>query len=87
MTVIMTKSNMVIAHEPEPGDRYIQVAWFGPSEDGRHRRVFQGPPQSLDTFRSSVDWAISMADFMRFPIYVTPLTEKDARKLRKELHS
>lgn len=85
MTVIRTKTNWVIAHEPEPGDRYVHVVWFGPSEGARYQPVFQGPPQPLDSFDESVEWALSMADFMRFPIYVTPLTEKDARKLRKEL--
>lgn len=87
MTVIRTKTNWVIAHEPEPGDRYVHVVWFGPAGDGRHLRAFEGPPEPLDTFQASVEWALSMADFMVSPIYVTPLTEKDARKLRKELQS
>ena len=87
MTVIMTKRNMVVAHEPEPGDRYVHIVWHGPAGDGRHARAFQGPPQPLDTFKSSVDWAVSMADFMCSPIYVTPLTERDARRLRKEIPS
>jgi len=77
MSVILTKTNMVVAHEPEPGDRFIQVVWFGPPEDGKHRRVFAGPAWPADQYQSSVDWAVSMADFMVYPIFVTPIDPRE----------
>lgn len=74
---------MVVAYEPEPADRYVQIVWHGPPEDGRHLRAFEGPPWPIDQYRASVDWAVSMADFMRYPLYVVPLRLKDLpRELR-----
>jgi hypothetical protein len=80
MSVIRTKTNMVVAHEPEPGDKFVRVVWFGPSEDGRHARAFEGPPWPIDQYQQSVDWALGMADYMRSPIYVEPLTARESRR-------
>jgi len=85
MSVIHTKTNMVVAHEPEPGDRFIQVVWHGPAEEGsRYRRTFEGPLWPIDQFQSSVEWALGMADFMVSPIYVTPVGPRELRRRRKE---
>lgn len=80
MSVIRTKTNMVVAYEPEPTDRYVQIVWHGPAGDGRHLRAFEGPPWPIDQYQASVDWAVSMADYMRAPIYVVPLRLKDLPK-------
>lgn len=80
MSVIRTKTNMVVAYDPEPDDRFVQIVWHGPPQDGRFMRQFDGPPWSIDQYQSCVDWAVSMADFMRAPIYVVPLRIKDLPK-------
>ena len=77
MPVIRTETNMVVAYEPEPCDRYVQIVWHGPAGDGRHLRAFEGPPWPIDQYQASVDWAVSMADFMRAPVYVVPLRLRD----------
>lgn len=83
MSVIRTKDNMVIAYEPEADDIAVRVVWHGPAEDGRHLRAFEGPPWPIEQYQSTVEWAVSMADFMRAPLYVVPLRAKD---IAKELH-
>lgn len=84
MSVIRTKTNMVVAYEPEPTDLYVQIVWHGPAGDGRHLRSFEGPPWSIDQYQASVDWAVSMADYMRAPIYVVPLRMRDLpREMRQ----
>lgn len=77
MTVIHTKQNMVCAAEPEEGDLYVQLVWHGPAEDGRHLRAFEGQPQPIENYEAMLDWAVAMADQMRFPLYVVPLPAKD----------
>lgn len=83
MSVIRTKTNMVVAYEPEVSDLYVQLVWHGPAGDGRHLRSFEGPPWPIDQYQACVDWAVSMADFMRAPLYVVPLRQKDLRRLAK----
>ena len=80
MSVILTKTNMVCAYEPEPDDLFVRVDWHGPDEDGRHRRAFEGPLWPIDRYQAAVDWAVSMADQMRFPLHVVPLRAKDVRR-------
>ena len=81
MTVIRTKTNIVVAHEPEPSDRYIQIVWHGPPEEGsRYSRALTGPLWPLDEYQACVDWAVSMADYMNAPIYIEPLRLKDVPK-------
>ena len=77
MSVIRTKTNMVCAAEPEEDDLFVQLVWHGPDEDGRHLRAFECPPQPIEEYQSTVDWAVGMADQMRFPLYVVPLRAVD----------
>ena len=81
MSVIRTKTNMVVAYEPERDDIYVQIVWHGPAGDGRHLRAFEGPPWPIDQYQATVDWAVSMADYMRAPLHVVPLRAKDVRGL------
>lgn len=84
MSVIRTKTNMVVAYEPEPDDLFVKIVWHGPPEEGsRYCRPFEGPPWPIDQYQASVDWAVSMADYMRAPLYVVPLRQKDLRRLGK----
>ena len=83
MSVIRTKTNMVVAYEPEDCDRYVQLLWHGPAGDGRHLKSFYGPPWPLDQYDACLQWAVSMADYMGTPLYVVPLRLKDiAKELR-----
>lgn len=77
MSVIRTKTNMVVAYDPEPNDRYVQIVWHGPAGDGRHLRAFEGPPWPIEQYQATVDRAVSMADYMRAPLHVVPLRNKD----------
>ena len=83
MSVIRTKTNMVVAYEPEANDLYVQIVWHGPDEDGRHLKAFEGPPWPIEQYQATVDWAVSMADYMRAPLYVVPLRQKDLRRLAR----
>ncbi len=78
MSVIRTKTNMVCAYEPEADDLFVQVVWHGPGEDGRHLRAFEGPPWPIEDYAATLQWAVGIADQMRFPLYVVPLRAKDA---------
>ena len=83
MSVIRTKTTMVVAYEPEANDLYVQIVWHGPDEDGRHLKAFEGPPWPIEQYQATVDWAVSMADYMRAPLYVVPLRQKDLRRLAR----
>ncbi|UVO49246.1 hypothetical protein M0208_01450 [Sphingomonas sp. SUN019] len=73
MPVFKTGTNRVVADDPEPGDAFVQVTWFGPSQDGKHRKQFHTRPQPIEEYQAAIDWAVSMADQMAFPLYVVPL--------------
>lgn len=77
MPVIKTKSNRVIAEEPEANDQFVRVTWHGPDADGRHLRPFDGPIEPIENYQAAIDWAVSMADDLRFPLYVLPMTGMD----------
>lgn len=78
MSVIRTKTNMVVAEEIGEGDHWVQVVWHGPPEDAsQYGRMFEGPPWPIEEYRACVDWAVSMADQMTFPLYVVPMCAQD----------
>ena len=78
MPVIRTKTNRVIAEDPEADDLFVRVSWLGAHEDGRHLRAFDGPVEPIENYRGAIDWAVSMADDLRFPLFVVPMTGIDA---------
>lgn len=82
MSIIHTARNMVVAHEPEPGDLFVRVVWFGPGDDGKHPTVFRSPLWPVEQFQASVDWAVAMADNMRSLMYVEPVHPRELRKRR-----
>ena len=77
MSVIRTKTNMVCAYEPQPNDLFVRVDWHGPDEDGRHLRAFEGALLPIEEYQAAVDWALTMADQMRFPLHVVPRRAED----------
>lgn len=78
MPVIKTQNNRVIADDPEPDDLFVQVTWHGPDEDGRHLRAFDGQVLPIERYQAAIDWAVAMADQLRFPLYVVPMRGVDA---------
>jgi hypothetical protein len=78
MPIFKTKQNRVVADDPESEDLFVRVTWFGPDADGLHRRAFDGPVQPIEEYQAAIDWAVSMADQMQFPLYVVPMTAQDA---------
>lgn len=80
MPVFKTANNKVVADEPEADDLFVQVIWHGPHEDGRHLVGFEGPLEPIAEYQRTIDWAVGMADQMRFPLYVVPLRARDALK-------
>lgn len=84
MPVHRTKTNMVVAEEVGAGDHWVQVVWHGPPEVGeRHCREFAGPPQAVDHYAEAVRWAVGIADQMRFPLYVVPLSAADVMRTER----
>jgi len=80
MPVYKTASNRVIADEPEADDLFVHVVWHGPHEDGRHLVAFEGPLEPISEYQGTIAWAVEMAQYMRFPLYVVPLRAQDAVK-------
>ena len=72
MTVIKTDSNRVVADNREHDHTHVRVVWFGPPQDGRLRKVFNGPLMPIEDYQAAVDWALSMANQMVSPLYVVP---------------
>lgn len=74
MAIIKTERNVVYAYDPEPGDAFVEVTWHGPPEpDGKHLVPFGGRPQPIEQYQQAVDWAVSMADAMAYPLHVVTL--------------
>ena len=79
MPVHKTERNKVVADDPEPDDLFVQVVWHGPPEEGgKFLRQFEGPIMPIAEYQATVDWAVGIADQMRFPLYVAPLRAVDA---------
>jgi hypothetical protein len=83
MPVYKTQRNRVIADDPEADDLFVQVVWHGPDEDGRHLRSFEGPPWPIKEYGRTVEWAVGIADQMRFPLYVVPLRGVDVMRTER----
>lgn len=74
MAIIKTERNVVYAYDPEPGDAFVEVTWHGPPEpDGKHLVPFGGRPQPIEQYQQAVDWAVSMADAMAYPLHVVTM--------------
>jgi hypothetical protein len=83
MPVFKTERNRVVADDPEPDDHWVQVVWHGPDDDGRHLRTFEGPPWPIEEYEKTIEWAVGIADQMRFPLYVVPLRAVDVMKTER----
>jgi hypothetical protein len=77
MSIIHTKRNMVIAYEPQPDDVLVDVSLLAPAGDGKHLRPLQLPYEPIINYDAVVEWAVSIADPMAYPIHVLPLNHSD----------
>ena len=78
MAIIKTQRNWVYAYDPQPDDVFVRVGWTAPG-DGNYRRTITLPYQPISTYEEAVDWAVSIADQMAYPIHVLPLCYSDIR--------
>jgi hypothetical protein len=74
MPIMQANNNRVIADDPGPDDAFVQVVWFGLSEDGIHRNAFEGPVEPIENYEDTLAWAVEMAGQMAQPLYVVPMT-------------
>ena len=72
----------VAADLPGPDDTHVQVVWFGPPQDGLHRKIFEGLVEPVENYADVLAWAHEMASQMVYPLYVVPMT--GAEVLRSE---
>lgn len=83
MPIIQCGTNRVAADEPEAEHTHIRVVWFGPPQDGRHLKVFEGPLEPAENYDAAVAWAVEMAPQMVFPLYVEPMTAAQASRIEQ----
>jgi hypothetical protein len=72
----------VVAEEPQPGDEFAQVVWFGPTQDGLHSKIFEGPIEPIERYDALVAAAKELAAQMSYSLYIVPMT--GAQALRTE---
>ena len=79
MAIIQTRRNQVIAREPEPDDILVRISLIGPADDGIHLQPRHLWYEPIAHYQSAVEWAVSMADKMAYPIHVVTLNYRDVR--------
>ena len=82
----MTEANAhgrVAADTPGPDDEFVQVVWFGPPQDGLHRKVFEGPVEPIENYEAVLAWATEMSKAMVYPLYVVPMTGVQALRTER----
>ena len=77
MTKILTLRNKVVADEREPDDVLVYVGWTGPADENGIRRSFRTKYMPIAEYQDCIDWAVSIADQMAYPLYVLPLSTND----------
>lgn len=77
MAIIQTQRNEVIAHERQPKDVFVRVSLIAPAGDGKHLRPLHLPYEPISHYHEAVDWAVSVADQMAYPIHILPLNHSD----------
>lgn len=78
MSVITTKRNTVYALEPLPDDCFVQT--YIDSPEGRRRLT----TRHITDYADAVDWAVSMADQMAYPIHLVPISAAEFVKKHHE---
>ena len=79
MAIIQTERNRVYAHAIGDDDVFVQIALLTPGDapNTLHPRCL--PYQPISEYQAAVDWAVSMADQLAYPIHVQPLSYRDIR--------
>lgn len=81
--MIPNTTGRVVADAPGPDDTHCQVVWFGPPQDGQHRKIFEGPVEPIENYADVLGWAHEMASQMAYPLYVVPMTGADALRTKQ----
>jgi hypothetical protein len=76
--MIPNMTGRVAADPPGPDDTHCQVVWFGPPQDGLHRKIFEGPVEPIENYADVLAWAQKMASQMVYSLYVVPMTGAEA---------
>lgn len=74
---IQTTRNVVITEQPEAEDVLVRVSLTVPGDEPGRLTVRHLPYQPISDYQKAVDWAVSMADKMAYPIHVVPLSHND----------
>ncbi len=77
MTTIATLRNKVITEMPEADDVFVRVSFMVPGDEPGTRSVRHLRYEPVSDYQAAVDWAVSMADQMAYPIHVVPLSHRD----------
>lgn len=77
MTTITTLRNKVVCDEPQPDDVLVRVTLTVPGEEPGTRTVRHLPYEPVSDYQAAVDWAVSIADQMAYPIHVVSLSHND----------
>lgn len=77
MAVIKTKRNFVCAYDPLEQDCFVET-WM----NGEQRYLLL--TQTIDQYRSAVDWAVSMVGQMAWPIEVVPISGVEYLRRNRE---
>lgn len=79
MTTITTQRNRVITEAPEADDVFVRVSLTVPGDAPGRLSVRHLPYEPITDYQAAVDWAVSMADQLAYPIHVVPLSYSDIR--------
>jgi hypothetical protein len=77
MAIIKTERNFVYAYDPQPDDVFVRASLLGPGDEPGTRTPRHLRYLPITEYQGLVDWAVSMADQMAFPIHVLPLSYED----------
>lgn len=83
MTTITTQRNRVITEAPEHDDVFVRVSLTVPGDEPGSLSVRHLRYQPVSDYQAAVDWAVSMADQMAYPIHVVPLS-RNRHRLRSQ---
>ncbi|HEX7822544.1 MAG TPA: hypothetical protein VF463_18215 [Sphingobium sp.] len=83
MTIINTERNRVHAHAIGDDDVFVQIALLAPGDTPGTMRPQTLRYQPISHYQACVDWAVSMADQLAYPIHVQPLSYGDIRNTER----
>ena len=77
MAIIQTERNRVFAHEPDADDVFVRASFLVQGDAAGTLTPHHLRYLPISEYQAVVDWAVSMADQMAYPIHVLPLSYDD----------